>query len=82
MDRGFARADAQWDECYDSLMTEATRRMAQEVERLGGHCAHVLRETIEARHNDVVGDAWLHGHFEYSLLRRRSHRNGGDVLAE
>jgi hypothetical protein len=53
-------------------MAEATRRIGQEVERLRGDCAHVLRETIEARHNDAVGDAWLHGRFEYSLFRRRA----------
>jgi hypothetical protein len=60
------------DACYETLMAEATRRIGQEVERLRGDCAHVLRETIEARHNDAVGDAWLHGRFEYSLFRRRA----------
>jgi hypothetical protein len=65
------RHDEQWTVCYDSLMLAARERISQEVARLGGDCAHVLKETIDERHNDVVGDAWLHGRFEYMLFKRR-----------
>jgi hypothetical protein len=51
-------------------MREARERLDQEITRLGGHYAHVLRETIDERHNDAVGDAWLHGRFDYMLFRR------------
>jgi len=65
-----AHRDEQWTACYDSLMREARERLDQEIARLGGHYAHVLRETIDERHNDAVGEAWLHGRFDYMLFRR------------
>ena len=62
-----AHRDELWDQCYRDLMATAERRLAQEVARLGGHCAHVLGESITARHNDATGQAWLHGRFDYTL---------------
>ena len=59
-----------WDQCYRELMTNAESRMAQEVARLGGDFAHVHDETIDPRHDDAAGEAWLHGRFSYMLYCR------------
>jgi hypothetical protein len=64
------RGDELWSRCYESLMAQAHRRLAQEVDRLGGHYAHVLDESIEVKHNDALGEGWLHGRFTYMLYRR------------
>ena len=61
----------EWEACYASLMAAARQRIAQEVTRLDGDCAHVLGEIVDARHNEAAGDAWLHGQFNYVLFRRR-----------
>ena len=65
-----AHRDELWDACYLDLMKNAERRLAQEVTRLRGHYAHVHDETIEPRHDDAAGEAWLHGRFGYMLYRR------------
>ena len=62
--------DELWDQCHADLMSETRRRLEQEIARLGGDYAHVLSESIEARHNETVGEAWLHGRFTYALYRR------------
>ena len=62
--------DALWDQCYQELMAAAEKRLAQEVIRLGGDFAHVNDEAIDPRHDDTVGEAWLHGRFGYMLYRR------------
>jgi len=64
--------DELWDRCYEELMEDAERRLAQEITRLGGHFAHVRDETIDAKHDDAAGEAWLHGRFGYMLYRRAS----------
>ena len=64
--------DELWGRCYQSLMAQAHRRLAQEVDRLGGHYAHVLDESIDVKHNDAIGEVWLHGRFTYMLYRRPS----------
>jgi hypothetical protein len=61
-----------WDRCYQQLMDHAHTRLVQEVVRLGGHYAHVNDESIDARHDDAAGEAWLHGQFSYMLYRRPS----------
>jgi hypothetical protein len=61
--------EALWTRCENDLMTEACRRLVSEVERLRGRCAHVVGESIEARHNGATGEAWLRGHFRYVLYR-------------
>ena len=66
-----AHRDDLWDVCYDDLMAHVRDRLHQEVARLGGHYAHVLEESIDSRHDDCTGEAWLHGRFRYVLLRRR-----------
>ena len=65
-----AHRDQLWAECYRDLMTQATRRLEQEIARLGGHGAHVLAESVDVRHDDAHGEAWLHGRFNYVLYRR------------
>ena len=64
--------DELWDRCYSELMAIAENRLAQEVKRLGGDYAHVHDETIEPKHDDAAGEAWLHGRFSYMLYRRPS----------
>lgn len=63
-----------WDECYKDLMAQAHTRLQQEVLRLGGDCAHVLDESVDTRHDDATGEAWLHGCFTYVLYRRPAKR--------
>jgi len=62
--------DELWDRCYRELMDNVTERLRQEIVRLGGDYAHILDEHIDSRHNDVTGEAWLHGRFSYMLYRR------------
>jgi len=62
--------DEQWDSCHHDLMVQTHDRLQQEVARLGGDFAHVLRESIDTRHNEATGEAWLHGRFTYVLFRR------------
>lgn len=56
-----------WDQAYRELMENTEARMKQEMDRLGGHYAHVLDESIDSRHDDATGEAWLHGLFTYAL---------------
>jgi hypothetical protein len=63
--------DDLWDRCYHELMDQARSRLEEEIGRLGGDCAHVLREEIEPRHDDRTGEAWMYGRFDYELYRRK-----------
>jgi len=65
-----AHRDELWDQCYADLMDRTGARLSQEIARLGGDCAHVLDERIDSRHDDALGEAWLHGQFTYVLYRR------------
>ena len=65
-----AHRDEIWDRCYAELMAAAHDRLNQEIARLGGHFAHVLHESIDSRHDNVAGEAWLRGRFTYVLYRR------------
>jgi hypothetical protein len=64
-----ARRDALWDECQRGLTTEVELRLAQEVVRLGGRCAHVLDERIDTKRDPVKNETWLHGRYTYTLYR-------------
>ena len=64
-----AHRDELWDQCYRELMSNAEDRLIQEIARLNGNFAHVLDETIVPKHDDVAGEAWLHGTFSYMLYR-------------
>jgi hypothetical protein len=72
VDGTISHRDELWDRCYQDLMANAQVRLAQEIARLGGHYAHVHDESIDIRHDDAAGKAWLHGRFSYMLYRRRS----------
>ena len=61
--------DELWDLCYRDLMAQTDRRLEQEVARLGGRYAHVLRETIEPKRDEVHDEGWLYGRFIYELYR-------------
>lgn len=65
-----AHRDELWDRCYRDLMTNAENRLMQEVTRLRGHFAHVYDEAIDVKRDEVAGEAWLHGRFNYMLYRR------------
>ena len=65
-----AHGEELWNRCHIDLMAHARTGIEQEVLRLGGHYAHVFAESIDARHNDATGEAWLHGRFDYVLYRR------------
>ena len=67
-----AYRDELWESCYRELMDQTRIRLEQEIERLGGHYAHVLGEVVDARHDDAKGEAWLQGRFTYMLYRRPS----------
>lgn len=56
-----------WNRGKDELMAQARDRLEQEVTRLGGRLAHVLDESIDARHDSATGEAWLHARFTYML---------------
>ena len=62
--------DELWNQCYEDLMERAEARLRQEVTRLGGHYAHVLNESVDSKHDDKTGEAWLHGRFAYMLYRQ------------
>ena len=70
MQGSLAHRDELWDRAYRELMENTEARMKQEVVRLGGHYAHVLDESIDSRHDDTTGEAWLHGLFTYALYRQ------------
>ena len=65
-----AHRDDLWDRCYRELMADAHSRLMQEAVRLDGDFAHVHSESIEPKHDEVAGEAWLHGRFDYMLYRR------------
>jgi hypothetical protein len=65
----FFHGDERWDQCNRELMDHTRSRLEQEIVRLGGRYAHVLSESIDSRHDDASGDAWLHGKFTYMLYR-------------
>jgi hypothetical protein len=61
--------DELWSRCEDELMANARARLNEEITRLHGRFAHVLKESIETRHNPATGEAWLYGQFVYTLYR-------------
>ena len=65
-----AHRDELWDRCYQELMASAENRIAEEIGRLGGDYAHVHSESLGAKHDDIAGEAWLHGTFSYVLYRQ------------
>jgi hypothetical protein len=60
-----AHRDELWDRAYRELMENTQARMQQEIAQLGGHYAHVLDKSIDSRHDDATGEAWLHGLFSF-----------------
>ena len=66
--------DELWEACYQTLLASVQVRLKQEITRLGGDYAHVLTESIDTRHDDRTGEAWLHGRYDYVLYRRPCRR--------
>ena len=69
-----AHRDELWQRCYSDLMQRVNARVIQEIARTGGHYAHVLKEAVDSKHNDVSGEAWLHGMFTYVVYRKAAKR--------
>ena len=69
-----AHRDELWDRCYQELIANAGSRIADEMARLGGDYAHVRSESLGVKHDDVAGEAWLHGVFTYLMYRQPAHR--------
>jgi hypothetical protein len=65
-----AHRDELWDRCYTELMDHVRNRLRQELARLGGDFAHVLEEHVDAHRDEVKGESWLRGRFNYVLYRR------------
>jgi hypothetical protein len=61
--------DELWQRCEQDLMANTRARLTDEIARLGGRYAHVLGESIDTRHDESTGEAWLHGTFTYMLYR-------------
>ena len=64
-----AHRDELWNRCEDELMAQTRVRLAEEIARLGGRYAHVREESIDTRHDNSTGEAWLYGRFGYTLYR-------------
>ena len=63
------RDDRLWENCEQDLTRAASRRLEQELRRLGGRCARILDEHIEPKFDEVHAEAWLHGRYTYMLYR-------------
>jgi len=74
-----AHRDELWNQRYEELMVLVRARIEQEVARLGGAYAHVLSESVDSKHDDLNGQAWLHGRFTY-MLYRNAQANAADGL--
>jgi bisphosphoglycerate-independent phosphoglycerate mutase (AlkP superfamily) len=61
--------DQLWGRCYPGLMEAAAHRVAQEVERLHGSCAHIVDEFVEPKINNATDEYWLEGRFTYVLYQ-------------
>jgi hypothetical protein len=69
-----AHRDELWGQCYEDLMAQVRIRLEQEVARLGGNYAHVLSESVDSKHDDISGEAWLHGRLTYVLYSQPLNR--------
>lgn len=65
----WADRDALWTECSASLKAHLTERLEQEIDRLGGSCAHVLEEDITPHVDYPTNRYWLIGRLNYTLYR-------------
>ena len=65
----FAERDKLWAACHANLLSNTGERIAQEVERLGGSCAHVLEEDIAPKIDNSLDRYRLEGTFTYVLYR-------------
>jgi hypothetical protein len=65
-----AHRDELWERCYANLMTQVSTRLQQEVARARANYAHVLKESVDSKRDDVTTEAWLHGSFTYVIYRQ------------
>ena len=60
-------ADELWGKCFPSLERTLEDRLAQEIKRQSGHCAHVVEEHIHKKINHDTQTYWLEGEYVYVL---------------
>ncbi len=65
-----AQGDRMWGTCYDSLIKATEERVHQELLRLGGDYAHIVRESIDIKHDMHTYEGWLHGQFDYEMYKK------------
>lgn len=65
----WADRDALWGRCYQSLAVRAEARIAQEVVRLNGSCAHVVSEQVTSKRDDADDTMWLVGVYRFVMYR-------------
>ncbi len=63
----FGARDTLWGRCYPLLLEAAEVRIAQEVERLGGSCAHIVDETVTVKLDDAAATFALRGAFRFIM---------------
>ncbi len=64
----YAHRTELWSQCVASLGKNLESRLRAEIERLGGHHAHVLEEHIVPRIDHVDGTYRLEGRYDYVLF--------------
>lgn len=61
--------DELWERGAAELEAEASRRIEQELRRVGGSCAHVVEEQVEPKVDYAAGTTWLSGRYTYVVYR-------------
>jgi|ETNmetMinimDraft_24_1059892.scaffolds.fasta_scaffold70897_1 hypothetical protein len=56
-----------WGQCFPTLERNLEKRLLQEIERQGGHCAHILDERIRRKTHHADETCWLEGEYCYVL---------------
>ncbi len=68
-----AHRDELWARCYEGRWLKLGADWSRKCCVLVGSCAHVLSESVDSKHDELTGEAWLHaGTFTYVLYRVRA----------
>lgn len=59
--------DQLWGQCFPSLERAVEHRLLQEIERQGGHCAHVDEEHVHEKIDHATRTYHLEGEYIYVL---------------
>jgi hypothetical protein len=74
--------DELWAACHGNLMAHVSERIAQEIRRLQGSCAHILEEDIKPKVDNTAGRYRLEGTFSYVLYRHPASAAAGGTTKE